>query len=354
VRERAGESADTDLSELFGESVVTSVLVKGWIGVDVFFAISGFILGLPFSRHFRLGEPAVALGPYFLRRLSRLEVPYVLSLLLAFLALGMLSGAWPWTHLLASCFYVHGLVFGDHSAVNPVSWSLEIEVQFYCLAPLLAFVLKPSSRAVRISLMIAVSMASIALRTRCADLLVGWHLHESILVCLHCFMTGFMAIELYDFARERGPRASGHLADLLGCLGVAWLFLPIRFPQSVELVAFIPATLSIFAAASSGTVLGRLFRNRWIVTIGGMCYSIYLIHYGAMTIATGIIGPSLASVFESAALTSLLFALTMIPVALVPSAAFFLLVERPCMQRGWFRRLLGAIHPRLSEMPRGA
>jgi hypothetical protein len=73
-----------------------------------------------------------------------------------------------------------------------------------------------------------------------------------------------------------------------------------------------------------------------------------------MTIATGIIGPSLASVFESAALTSLLFALTMIPVALVPSAAFFLLVERPCMQRGWFRRLLGAIHPRLSEMPRGA
>src|ERR1700679_2638582 len=51
-------------------------------GVPLFFVISGFILALPFARHHPLAAPAPSLRKYFLRRLTRLEPPYLLNLAL--------------------------------------------------------------------------------------------------------------------------------------------------------------------------------------------------------------------------------------------------------------------------------
>jgi peptidoglycan/LPS O-acetylase OafA/YrhL len=50
-------------------------------GVELFFAISGFILGVPFASRYLLQAPKVNLKSYFLRRLTRLEPPYFLALL---------------------------------------------------------------------------------------------------------------------------------------------------------------------------------------------------------------------------------------------------------------------------------
>jgi peptidoglycan/LPS O-acetylase OafA/YrhL len=48
-------------------------------------------------------------------------------------------------HLLAHSFYMQNLTFGAFvGSVNPVAWSLEIEVQFYVLVPLLTFVWRMS------------------------------------------------------------------------------------------------------------------------------------------------------------------------------------------------------------------
>ena len=49
-------------------------------------------------------------------------------------------------HFFASLFYAHGLVYGSWSEINAVTWSLEIEVQFYILAPLLCrvFSIRPT------------------------------------------------------------------------------------------------------------------------------------------------------------------------------------------------------------------
>ena len=352
ARARAGASGwveGEDLLPWLLESPLTACLTKGFLGVDIFFAISGFILGLPFARHYRQGAPPVKLGPYFGRRLSRLEVPYLASLGLAFAAGGVATGALPWAHLAASCLYVHGLVFGDHSVVNPVAWSLEVEVQFYCLAPLLAFVFMPDRRWVRIVSILALAAVSIVLHTRYRHVLEEWHLHDSIAEQLHCFATGFLAVEFYLDAKAGRPRLKPWLCDLLGVLGLAWVFWPFRYPEVVEWPAFIPACLAIFLSAWGGTILGGTFRNRWIVTIGGMCYSIYLIHFGAMTLAAQFVGPELASMSRSAISNVLVFLGFMVPVALLPSGIFFLLVERPCMRRDWPGRLMqrlrrGTIH----------
>lgn len=112
-------------------------------GVELFFAISGFILGVPFASRYLLHTPKVDLKSYFLRRLTRLEPPYFLALF-AWAAMQRLVAHRSVTdmapHLLAHSLYVQNLTFGAFvGAVNTVAWSLEVGIQFYILVPLLSF-----------------------------------------------------------------------------------------------------------------------------------------------------------------------------------------------------------------------
>jgi peptidoglycan/LPS O-acetylase OafA/YrhL len=150
VRDVVGAGANMD--------VIALCLDLARFGVEVFFAISGFILGLPFAESALIGGPRVRLGSYFLRRLTRLEPPYLLALGGSF-AIGVWCLGQPARemapHLAASAAYVHNITYGPkHNPFNPVTWSLEVEVQFYCLVPLITLFYRislavASSRLVR-------------------------------------------------------------------------------------------------------------------------------------------------------------------------------------------------------------
>jgi peptidoglycan/LPS O-acetylase OafA/YrhL len=135
-------------------------------GVELFFAISGFILGIPFASYRLLNAPKVSLKRYFLRRLTRLEPPYFLSFPL-WAAMQWVVFRRPFSdmapHLLANCFYMHNLIFGAFpGAVNSVSWSLEVEVQFYTLVPVLSLLFCISNTRLR-RVLILLTMAAIGL-----------------------------------------------------------------------------------------------------------------------------------------------------------------------------------------------
>src|SRR5262245_18464134 len=60
----------------------STLFAQGHIGVQLFFALSGFLLAMPFAKwRLRLG-PRPSLRAYYLRRLTRLEPPYVVAMLL--------------------------------------------------------------------------------------------------------------------------------------------------------------------------------------------------------------------------------------------------------------------------------
>ncbi|MGH9819227.1 MAG: acyltransferase family protein, partial [Pyrinomonadaceae bacterium] len=125
-----------------------NIFAFGHQGVQLFFVISGFILAMPFMRQ-RLGlsEKRVSLGQYYFRRLTRLEPPYVISTLLLFLSLALIvsekySLSDLAASLVASLLYVNNIVFpGEFPRINSVTWSLEIEIQFYLIAPLMIWML---------------------------------------------------------------------------------------------------------------------------------------------------------------------------------------------------------------------
>jgi len=61
-------------------SWLNKVFSAGHNGVPLFFAISGFILSLPFARQGLGGGSPVSLRQYYIRRVTRIEPPYVIQL----------------------------------------------------------------------------------------------------------------------------------------------------------------------------------------------------------------------------------------------------------------------------------
>lgn len=318
----------------------------GHYGVELFFVISGFVLALPCAKSRLKGTPPVGLRKYFVRRLTRLEPPYFVVMLGCFLLLTLVKGegaAGYGPHLAAGLFYLHGAVYGGLNPVNVVAWSLEIEVQFYLLMPLLATVFAVRGKSRRRALIVAAAAATVVLQATLIP--AASRLSWSLLNFLQYFLAGFLLADLYLCEMNEAPRRS-FAWDFVTLAGWPLLWLVCWWPTLAR-AAFAPLALLLFCAAFRGRLTNRLVTLRGVTVVGGMCYTIYLIHF------------QLLSAFEKAAgrvsLTShfsvnlLLHFLLFAPVLLAVSAAFFLLVEKPCMRRDWPQRLWRRVRAALAR-----
>jgi peptidoglycan/LPS O-acetylase OafA/YrhL len=292
-------------------------------GVPLFFVISGFILALPFAKHYVANQPRVPLSKYYLRRVTRLEPPYLLSLLLLFLlkvASGQ-SSAYLAPHLLASSLYVHNPVFHGPSLITVVAWSLEIEIQFYILAPALAQIFRVGATLRRIALSGTCIVAAIFQSLLSPESV----LHLSVLGYLQYFIAGFLLADLYLSYTPAGKSRW----DTISLAGWPALALLLFFPHVLPFLAPFLVALLYFGALQ-GYWSRRIFANRVLSSVGGMCYTIYLLHNYTIA-ALGRVTESviLSDVFVFRLGTQLAL---MIPPVLLISALYFKLVEKPCME----------------------
>ena len=305
------------------------------LGVQLFFVLSGFILGLPFARHHLCGAAPVRLKRYIFRRLTRLEPPYVAALLL-FFVLKVVGGRGSPTELLphlgASAAYAHNWVFGVPSKINFVAWSLEVEVQFYLLAPFLAKALYRQRRA-------ALRRAGTALFCVGSAYLASIapdpaQLQLSLVGQLSYFAAGMLLADVHcthDDVLDAG-RVSW---DLLCLLLFAFLFVSRAtwFHWSVTAALCIAAS---YHAMFRGVWVRRALAWPPVATIGGMCYSIYLLHNYAIALC-GMVSERLGSTLPFAVRLGIQ-SLFMAPLVLLIGGGFYLLVERPCMRPDWPQR----------------
>jgi peptidoglycan/LPS O-acetylase OafA/YrhL len=320
----------------------------GHYGVQLFFVLSGFLLAMPFAK-WRLGRSArPSLRTYYYRRITRIEPPYVVAMLLLFavgIAAHRLSDAskWPdvaqWPNLLASLLYQHNLIYHGNSLINPVAWSLEIEVQFYLLAPLLAVVFSVRRvvwrRAILCAVMIGVPIVRLMLPAGAALAF------NSLPFNVEFFAAGFLLADVYLVDWNEAPQP----AVLWDALSVAaWALLAVvmlsgRFTGLVALGIFVA-----YLGAFRGRVSSWILRRQLITTLGGMCYSLYLLHY-CVVLAAGRITKHLYPA-DAFSVRLGIDALVMLPLMLVVSVAFFALIERPCMDPAWPSRLRGVLQGR--------
>lgn len=347
--------SDADMAQELGARLPTSILARGEVGVPVFFALSGFILGMPFAKFRRGLGSGVNLRSYFERRISRLEVPFLVALLAALVAVIASRAEVGIGHLIASATYLHQLIYGTRSTINPVSWSLEIEVQFYCLAPLLAIAFAARSSVARMLAIASMMVPSIVMYVFFDEQLANQHLNQTILGYAFYFLTGFMALELFLSGAFDSPRGKGWTYDVIGVAAVVALLWPGEISRLSRTLMFPPACIALFASAFRGRAFNAFFTSPAVVVTGGMCYSIYLLHYGIMILAARVLGPSLLAVVGPANVawaTTLLF-VTIVPISILPCVLFFVAVEKPCMRRGWHVEALDACRNAVSTLEVG-
>ncbi|MBV8072846.1 MAG: acyltransferase [Acidobacteriaceae bacterium] len=316
------------------------------IGVQLFFVLSGFILMVPFAAYYLAGARPVSLPRFYLRRVTRLEPPYIAALLVCFClklagSRGALSDLLP--HLGASVFYLHNLLYNRPSDINFACWSLEIEIQFYLLAPLLAFLLlRWKDGRVRYPLFVFLCLSTGVL---------AWMAHDaprvglSLIAQLPYFLAGMFLADVYIGRRRL---AQGAAADALFALGAALCVVMVRRPFCMSVVGPL-----VIATAYWGALRGVWIRKALAIpvisVVGGMCYSIYLLHNfiiagaGFMTEHVAAAAPFAIRLFVQTLLVA--------PIVLLLCSGFYLLIERPCMQPDWPRRFISAVRTMLLPLP---
>jgi peptidoglycan/LPS O-acetylase OafA/YrhL len=145
--------------DYLGDTNILKIISRyGYLGVDIFFVISGFII--PYSMHranFRINK----YGNFILRRFTRIEPPYLFSIALV-LFIGWISTLSPYYRGAEFHINVPGLMshLGYFTAIlgyewiNPVYWTLAIEFQYYLVIGVLIYFLSQKGKKIIIYLTI--------------------------------------------------------------------------------------------------------------------------------------------------------------------------------------------------------
>lgn len=318
----------------------------GGQGVQLFFVISGFILCLPFAKKYTQNQK-IDLGKYFMRRLTRLEPPYILSMLLFFTIL-VLSHKHTFQelidNLLASLAYLHYIIYMRGSDINSVAWTLEIEVQFYILAPFIArvFFLQPRLRRIILLLLI---IGNFIINHTFDDTyyktIVG-----TILGQFHYFLIGFIIADIYLHTEKK--KIYNKLFLGLGLIGLILLLFINRRYSSVTELTYMFSVFIFFMAVLYSSFWKKIFSIKWIAILGGMCYSIYLLHY-PITIALGSV---LSNILHPNSINFLwIYLLVVTVIILLISGIFFLYIEKPCMDSKWVSKFIHRFRKQSDNIP---
>jgi peptidoglycan/LPS O-acetylase OafA/YrhL len=287
----------------------------GYVGVDVFFVISGFLI----SGHLMAAPPARAwdLGRFWARRVRRL-LPAALLVLVTTLVVSRLvapSVGWGNTarEVLASAFYVENWSLAGQAvdylaadtAPTPVQhfWSLSVEEQFYLVWPVLLLVAGLVARRLRrrqagfvLLALAGIFALSLWLSVRTTEASAA-----KAYFVTYTRAWEFAAGALVAWAARHLPRPQ----RLPLVNGVAWLGLgaivlaafrfstATAFPGYAALLPVLGTAAVLLVQADGPRGPGALWRIPGVQWIGDVSYSIYLWHWPALLLAPFVLGSTL-------------------------------------------------------------
>ena len=259
----------------------------GWMGVDLFFVLSGYLIGRQLLEPLSRGEP-LRFGAFWLRRAFRILPAFlvVLAVYLLFPGWREAPGMQPvWQFL---TFTVNLLIDYPHNQAFSHAWSLCVEEHFYLLFPLLAWWLaRRSSRALVIGCVVLVVALGMLLRGYAV--LHGKDWLESVYYPTWTRLDGLLdgvVLATIQTYRPRGWAGMQRHASALGIAGLVlaaaaiWLFRDKSgFAASVFGFPLLSLGLALLVAAGAGRSgwLGR-WRMPGAGWIAGISYSLYLSH----------------------------------------------------------------------------
>ena len=275
----------------------------GFIGVDIFFVISGFLITQLILDD--IGLNRFNLKQFYLRRARRLFPTFFATLLATFITaailfspedLQKLSGSLVYALLSASniFFWQQTGYFDSAATLKPLlhTWSLSVEEQFYLIWP---GILILSSRFVKATVPITVLVCGLI-----SLALSEYAINQSPATAFY-----WMPLRIFEFSMggllywSRSYQRSDHIfSEVLALAGLCLIAYSIytfndasRFPGVLALLPCVGAACLIQAGPTR--VLGRLLGSRPMVSVGLISYSLYLVHWPLVVFTKYVYGPKL-------------------------------------------------------------
>lgn len=305
----------------------------GFVGVDVFFVISGYVITAMLQREWAL-TARIRFAQFYIRRFKRLTPALALTVLVTMVfSAFILSPLGPQqtaaqTALGALFLVANGAIAsasGDYfdapAATNPLlnMWSLSVEEQFYLAFPLLLVIGWRLGRRSVTTLVAVISITSligalIGLRGLGGD----WLGFYSPFTRAWEFGVGaLIALGGLKFAEHRALPAAVTGAVLL-IVSMFMITEGTPFPSAWTLLPVVGTALLIMSGTSSH-VVSRALSSPPIVRIGDWSYSIYLWHWPAIVLV-GVAFPGVPAVVAAA-------------LSLIPALLSYHYVEEPIRNR---------------------
>ena len=322
----------------------THLLTEGWVGVDLFFVLSGFLLTLHYLEQRALAPPAVVRREYLRARLLRVIPAYWAQIAILFaLAIVLTGSPPPWTRQIPSHLVFLQNAF-YHSDINALYWTLPVEFTFYLVLPFVVGWLAPADPPSlrRAWLVVAFALAGT----------IAWR-HAMVVIFAHApgpsgraaqshlpgvmdlFAWGILAAAVFDARRRAGVQR--RFSDVTWIAGlaalVAWMYyLHVHIDNYGELgwlfhgwhsIAGAFIALLVLGIAGGGPLARAVFENRAMLWLGTISYSLYLWHT--------VLADRLAPHFAPLGLAS--YSLVVVPAAVAVSALSYYAIERPFLRR---------------------
>jgi peptidoglycan/LPS O-acetylase OafA/YrhL len=307
----------------------------GYVGVDVFFVISGYLISSMLVKE--MSEGSFSFAGFYERRIRRI-FPALFTVVFASIAAGWfiltpqdykefgLSVVYIGAFLSNVFFMRRAGYFAPVAETQPLlhTWSLAVEEQFYVIAPLALLALYRfawQSRAVILLMLAAASLVSAAYGVS--------HEWPSAFFLLHSraweLMTGvLLGVAIIPPARTQA------LAEALGCIGLVMIFAAIllyspvtSFPGFAALLPCLGAGLVIHSGAAAPTVVQRILATQPLVFTGKISYSLYLWHWPILAFAAYASDGALGAPER----------LALIAIAILLSIGTWAVIEQPARQK---------------------
>ncbi|OBG38729.1 MULTISPECIES: acyltransferase [Mycolicibacter] len=277
------------------------------IGVPIFFVLSGFLLFQPWVRAAALGRPDPSVRRYAWHRVRRIMPAYVVTVLLAYVIYHYrTAGPNPghnWIGLLRNLtltqIYTDNYMFGYlHQGLTQM-WSLAVEVAFYVVLPLLAYVTLVwlCRRQWRPGLLLAGLVAAAALTPAWLTLVhTTDFLPDGARLWLPGYLAWFVAGMMLTVLQAMGVRCYGFVAIPLAlvCYLIASTPIagepttsPAKLSEALVKAGFYAVIAALMVAPLALGNRGwyaRLLASRPMVWLGEISYEIFLVHLVLMEV----------------------------------------------------------------------
>ena len=311
----------------------------GYVGVDVFFVISGYLITRLIIKDIQLDR--FSMLDFWERRIRRI-FPALYVMVFATLAAGyFLLLPWDYEELGRSAimqavfasnfhFWSQSGYFDGPAITKPLlhTWSLAVEEQYYFLFPaILCFLWKRTYgltvRALSLIWVLSLITSTVGVyyfssATFYLLPMRAWELMTGALLAV-----GFLSMPTPRWLSEFGSAVGLLLIVLAGCLFSS----STPFPGLAALAPCIGAGLFIWGNEEHRTLSGRMMSNRAIVFVGLISYSLYLWHWPVIAFAHRMH-------MDTGGMPGML---TLLVLSFVLAILSWRYVERPFRKGGWFK-----------------